>query len=542
MTAPAPEPLLSLRDLHVSYRSRSGPVHAVRGVDLDIAPGEIVALVGESGSGKSTTAHAITGLLAPGGRIDAGSVLLDGRDLTTLKDKELQAVRGTRIGLVPQDPAVSLNPVQRVGHQVAEVLRIHATVTRQAAREEALDLLARAGLPDPRTQARRYPHELSGGMRQRVLIAVALAGSPSLVIADEPTSALDATVQRGVLDHLQELTRASGTAILLVTHDLGVAADRAARIAVMSEGTVVECAPASRVVAAPQDPYTRRLLRSVPRLDSTPVAPPSPGEDAAPLLEALHLTKDFPLPRTAGGPRTLRAVDDVSVTLRRGETVALVGESGSGKSTTARMILRLTTPTSGRIRWDGEDVTEARGARLRALRRRAQLVYQNPYSSLDPRLSVGDIVGEPLRAFRVGDRAAREQRVGALLDRVALPARLSGHRPAELSGGQRQRVAIARALALSPELVVCDEPVSALDVSVQAQILALLAQLQADTGVSYLFVSHDLAVVRQVAHRVLVMRSGRLVESATADDLFRSPGHAYTRTLLASVPGGAGGG
>ncbi|MGW4441636.1 dipeptide ABC transporter ATP-binding protein [Streptomyces sp. NPDC004682] len=531
---PAGEPpLLSLQDLHVSYRTRTGGLHhAVRGVDLDVAPGEIVALVGESGSGKSTTAHAVTRLLPRGGGIDAGRVLFGGRDLTALSEKELRTVRGTGIALVPQDPAVSLNPVQRIGTQVAEVLRIHRLATRRTAHERALDLLARAGLPDPRTQARRRPHELSGGMRQRALIAIALAGDPRLIIADEPTSALDVTVQRGILDRLQALVRESGTAVLLVTHDLGVAADRADRIAVMSEGRIVESGPSGPLLAAPADPYTRRLLSSAPRLDAPSPPPPAPGP--APLLETEHLAKDFPLPRGEGAARTLRAVDDVSLTVHRGETVALVGESGSGKSTTARLVLRLTPPTSGRIRLDGDDVTEVRGARLRALRRRVQLVYQNPYASLDPRVTVGESVGEPLRAFRVPGAAAR---VAELLDRVALPATAARRRPAELSGGQRQRVAIARALALSPDLVVCDEPVSALDVTVQDQILRLLAELQADTGVAYLFISHDLAVVRRIAHRVVVMRGGRVLEDAPADELFRAPVHPYTRALLAAVPG-----
>lgn len=445
---------------------------------------------------------------------------------------------GTGIGLIPQDPAVSLNPVQRIGTQVAEVLRIHHLATRRTAGDKVLELLARAGLPDPGVQARRHPHELSGGMRQRALIAIALAGEPRLIIADEPTSALDVTVQQSILDHLQTLARESGTAVLLVTHDLGVAADRADRIAVMSQGRIVECAPADRLLGAPSEAYTRQLLAAVPRLDASPMAPPPRTEGGPPLLETEHLTKDFPLPHSAGGQRLLRAVDDVDITVHRGETVALVGESGSGKSTTARLVLRLTPPTAGRIRVDGEDVTEFRGTRLRALRRRAQLVYQNPYASLDPRLTVGDIVGEPLRAFRVADRAGRAGRVAGLLDRVALPATVLARRPAELAGGQRQRVAIARALALSPDLVVCDEPVSALDVSVQEQILRLLAELQTDTGVAFLFVSHDLAVVRQIAHRVVVMRSGRVVESAPADDLFRAPAHPYTRDLLAAVPGG----
>ncbi|MER6350031.1 dipeptide ABC transporter ATP-binding protein [Streptomyces sp. NPDC001595] len=531
--------LLSLQGLRVSYRTRTGPVNAVHDLDLDIAPGEIVALVGESGSGKSTTAHAITGLLPPGGRIEAGRVRFAGQDLAALPEKELRAVRGAGIGLVPQDPAVSLNPVQRIGRQVAEVLRIHGLAARTTVHDRTLELLGRAGLPDPATQARRYPHELSGGMRQRALIAIALAGDPRLIIADEPTSALDVTVQRGILDHLQALARDSGTAVLLVTHDLGVAGDRADRIAVMSKGTIVECAPAGRLLDAPTEPYTRQLLGSVPRLDAVPIAPPPPPTSRPPLLRAEHLTKDFPLPRSAGGARTLRAVDDVAVTVHRGETVALVGESGSGKSTTARLILRLLPADAGRVHFDGDDVTEARGTRLRALRRRAQLVYQNPYTSLDPRMTIADIVGEPLRAFRVADRAGRTKRVAQLLDRVALSTAFLERRPAELSGGQRQRVAIARALALSPDLVVCDEPVAALDVSVQARILSLLAELQAETGVAYLFVSHDLAVVRQIAHRVMVMRGGRVVETGAADDLFRAPAHPYTRDLLAAAPGRA---
>jgi peptide/nickel transport system ATP-binding protein len=534
MTKPA---LLSLQGLRVSYGTRTGPLHAVRGVDLDVAPGEIVALVGESGSGKSTTAHAVTGLLPRGGRIDAGRIRFGTRDLTALSEKELRTVRGSGIGLIPQDPAVSLNPVQRIGAQVAEVLRIHRLATRRTAPGASLELLARAGLPDPRTVARRHPHELSGGMRQRALIAIALAGDPRLIIADEPTSALDVTVQQGILDHLQTLARESGTAVLLVTHDLAVAADRADRIAVMSQGRIVECAPTGRLLDAPGDAYTRQLLSNAPRLRAPSLTLPPPAPGPAPLLETEHLTKDFPLPRTAGGARTLRAVDDVGITVHRGETVALVGESGSGKSTTARLVLRLTPPTAGRIRIDGEDVTEAKGARLRVLRRRVQLVYQNPYASLDPRMTVGEIVAEPLSAFHVADRRGRAARVAQLLDRVALPVTAARRRPAELSGGQRQRVAIARALALSPDLVVCDEPVSALDVSVQAQILRLLAELQADTGVAYLFVSHDLAVVRQIAHRVVVMRAGRVLESAPADELFRAPAHPYTRDLLAAVPG-----
>lgn len=541
--ASAGEPaLLEVRGLSVSYRTRGGTVRAVRGVDLDVWPGQVTAVVGESGSGKSTTAHAITRLLAANGAIDAGTVRFGRHDLTALSERELRTVRGARIGLVPQDPTVSLNPVKRIGEQVAEVLRIHGLATRRSAPSAAVAILDQAGLPDAATRARQYPHELSGGMRQRALIAVAIAAQPQLIIADEPTSALDVTVQRVILDHLQHLTEQSGTAVLLVTHDLGVAADRAQRLVVMSEGRVVEAGPTRDVLENPQHAYTRRLLASAPSLTTArpraTAAATAPDPDEVPLVEARNLVKEFRLPAAAGAARTLRAVDDVSLTLHRGRTLALVGESGSGKSTTARMVLRLVDPTSGSVLFDGADVTTARGPGARQLRRRAQLVYQNPYASLDPRFSIGEVITEPLRAFRVGDRASRLARARELLDRVALPGSVLDRRPAELSGGQRQRVAIARALALSPDLVVCDEPVSALDVSVQAQVLDLLAELQADTGVAYLFISHDLAVVRQIAHRVAVMRSGRVVETGTAEELFTHPRHDYTRELLAAIPGG----
>ncbi|MFF3611870.1 dipeptide ABC transporter ATP-binding protein [Streptomyces sp. NPDC002580] len=533
--------LLEVRGLSVSYRTRGGRVEAVRGVDLDVWPGEVVAVVGESGSGKSTTAHAVTRLLAANGRIDSGTVRFGRDDLTSLSERELRGVRGARIGLVPQDPAVSLNPVKRVGEQVAEVLRIHGLATRRTAPTAAIAVLERAGLPDAGVRARQYPHELSGGMRQRALIAIAIAAEPRLIIADEPTSALDVTVQRVILDQLQYLAEESGTAVLLVTHDLGVAADRAQRIVVMSRGRIVETGPTRAVLDDPRHEYTRHLLARVPgrraaRPRATVPAPPVPG--TVPLVEVRDLVKEFRLAGTAARARTLRAVDGVDLTLHRGRTLALVGESGSGKSTTARMVLRLTEPTSGHVLFDGVDVTTARGEQVRRLRRRAQLVYQNPYASLDPRFTVGEVITEPLRVFKVGDRASRQARARDLLERVALPASLLGRRPAELSGGQRQRVAIARALALSPDLVVCDEPVSALDVSVQAQVLDLLAGLQADTGVAYLFISHDLAVVRQIAHEVAVMRGGRVVETGATEDLFTRPRHDYTRELLAAIPGG----
>jgi peptide/nickel transport system ATP-binding protein len=544
---PAPAAaLLQVEDLHVSYGTAAGALHAVRGVSLAVAPGEVVAVVGESGSGKSTLAQSVIGLLPGTGRVDAGRIRLTGPDgaaqeLVGLSERALRTVRGRRIGLIPQDPGVALNPVQTVGRQVAEVLRVHGLADRRTAHLDAVALLAKAGLPDPEVRAGQYPHELSGGMRQRVLIAIAIAANPHLLIADEPTSALDATVQRRILDHLERLTRESGTAVLLITHDLGVAADRADRLVVMHAGRIVEEGPVADVLDDPRDPYTRRLLASAPGLQPRRGADPRPAPAASPsgppLVEVSDLVKDFPLPRVGGERRTLRAVDGVSFTIARGETLALVGESGSGKSTTARLVLRLADPTSGTVRFDRTDITAARGRAWRELRRRAQLVYQNPYASLDPRFSVAEVIAEPLRAFRVGDARARRARAAELVDRVALPADVMERSPVELSGGQRQRVAIARALAISPEVVVLDEAVSALDVTVQARILELLESLQQELGLTYLFISHDLAVVRRISHTVSVMRRGRVVEAGRTEDLFTAPTHDYTRELLAAVPG-----
>lgn len=530
--------LLRVEDLHVDYRVAGGTVDALRGVDLEVAAGEVVAVVGESGSGKSTLAQAVIGLLPANGAVRSGSVALDGEELLGRSEKALRSVRGARIGLVPQDPGVSLNPVQKVGRQVAEVLRVHALADRRSAPARAVELLERAGIDEAAVRAGQYPHQLSGGLRQRALIAMAIAASPALLIADEPTSALDATVARRILDHLEELRASTGSALLLVTHDLGVAADRADRIVVMSQGRIVEQGPTDEILARPTHPYTRELLAAAPGLAVVDALPPV-ASSGNPIAEVRGLVKDFPLPRTRWSFRRehLRAVDDVSFTIARGETLALVGESGSGKSTTARLLLRLADPTSGQVLLDGEDVTTVRGAAWRDLRRRAQLVYQNPYASLDPRFAVREVITEPLRAFGVGTREEQAARAAELVDRVALPAAMLDRRPVELSGGQRQRVAIARALALSPDLVVCDEPVSALDVSVQAQVLELLHELQERDGLSYLFISHDLAVVRRVAHRVGVMQGGRLLELRPTGELFDDPHHEYTRTLLGAIAG-----
>ncbi|GAA4978743.1 ABC transporter ATP-binding protein [Yinghuangia aomiensis] len=542
------ESLLEIANLEICYRlRRDSVVNAVRNVTLSVAAGETVAVVGESGSGKTTTAHAIVGLLPESSRIVGGEIRFAGENILTLPARPARSMRGREIGLIPQDPSTSLNPVKRIGDQVAEVLLIHGLADRQAARERAIDALADAGLPDPELRARQYPHELSGGMRQRVLIAIAVAAKPKLIIADEPTSALDVTVQRKILDHIESLSRASGSGVLLITHDLGVAAERAQRIAVMSEGVLVEQGRTGDVLRNPRHEYTRRLIAAAPSLRRRPVPPtePSPGHAAAGAADSPEnafvvvrdLVKEFRVPRSADGRTTVTAVDHVGFTISRGETFALVGESGSGKTTTARMVLRLVDPTEGRVVLGGEDITETRGRRLRELRRRMQVVYQNPFVSLNPRFTVERILMDPLQAFKLGSRREQRTRAAELLDAVALPAGALDRKPAELSGGQRQRVAIARALALEPELIVCDEPVSALDVSVQAQILDLLKTLQAELGLTYLFISHDLAVVSMVAHQVGVMRRGRMVECGPTSTVLNSPRDPYTQELLASVPG-----
>ncbi|WP_067664085.1 dipeptide ABC transporter ATP-binding protein [Nocardia miyunensis] len=527
------ESLLCVEDLRVEYPGGGGPVLAVAGASLTVSQGETVALVGESGSGKSTLAHAVIGLLG-GGTVTGGRITFAGERIDDASPRYLRAIRGARIGLVPQDPGVSLNPVLRIGDQVAEALRIHGRATRRTARVRAVEILAAAGLDRPELRARQYPQDLSGGQRQRVLIGIALACGPELVIADEPTSALDVTVQRRILDHLAARTAESGTAVLLITHDLGVAADRADRIVVMRRGEIVESGSTAAVLGNPQHEYTRRLLDSVPTLDA-PTRSIRPSA-ATPLLSATGLRRTF---RTGSRGR-LTAVDDVTLHIDRGETLALVGESGSGKSTTARILTLLERPDSGTITFDGQDIGGLRGARLREFRRRVQVVYQNPYASLNPKLTIGQSIAEPLRAFGIGDRRSRREQIGELLEQVALPPDHRDRLPAELSGGQRQRVAIARALALRPDLVVLDEPVSALDVSVQAQILELLERLQRELSLSYLFISHDLAVVRRVGDRVAVMRSGRILETARTAALFDQPAHEYTRELLSAVPGGRG--
>ncbi len=544
-------PLLEVRDLEVSFRSSTGVVPAVRGVDLTVYPGQSVAIVGESGSGKSTTAHAIINLLPGTGRVTGGSIRFVGKDLTRASRREMQRLRGREIGLVPQDPMSNLNPVWKIGFQVKEALEANGVARGRQARRQVAEVLASAGLPDAEHRAQQFPHEFSGGMRQRALIGIGLAGDPRLLIADEPTSALDVTVQRQILDHLGNLARERHVALLFITHDLGLAAERAEHLVVMHRGRVVESGPAREILADPQHPYSQRLVASAPSLASRRIQTAQQrGEESADLLtseeetgardivEVEHLTRTFHLRGSRpGSGREITAVDDVSFSIPRGTTMALVGESGSGKSTVANILLNLLPPTSGQVRFEGTALGGLTGKALFDFRRRVQPIFQNPYGSLDPIYSVYRIIEEPLRVHQVGNAASRAKRVAELLDMVALPTSTMRRYPNELSGGQRQRVAIARALALEPTLVVCDEAVSALDVLVQAQILNLLGELQEEMGLTYLFITHDLAVVRQIADDVAVMQRGRIVEQGSTDEIFQHPAEDYTRELLRSIPG-----
>ena len=582
------DPLLEISDLEVAFRSSTGLVPAVRKANLTLYPGQSVAIVGESGSGKSTLAHAVIGLLPGTGRVTGGTIRFQGRDITHLGTQELTALRGSSIGLVPQDPMSNLNPVWSIGFQVKEALRAnglagvaddrlahlmaehaehagrtgHADGAQKAATstggridvdEQVALLLEQAGLPEASRRAKQYPHEFSGGMRQRALIAIGLAARPDLLIADEPTSALDVTVQRRILDHLQTLVRELGTAMLFITHDLGLAAERAEHIVVMHRGRVVESGPSLEVLQDPRHPYTQRLVKAAPSLASRRIESAhargiqvtddellgaSLGSSATEeILRVEHLTKVFEVRGAKGKDKTLTAVDDVSFGIRKGTTTALVGESGSGKSTVANIILNLIDPTSGKVFHDGVDLSTLGPKELFALRRIMQPVFQNPYGSLDPMYSIFRVVEEPLRVHGIGTAKEREARVAELLDMVSLPRSVMRRYPHELSGGQRQRIAIARALALKPQIVVLDEAVSALDVLVQAQILRLLSDLQSELELTYLFITHDLAVVRQIADDVVVMEHGRIVESGAADELFANPRQDYTRELIRAVPG-----
>ncbi|ASN52485.1 ABC transporter ATP-binding protein [Sinomonas sp. R1AF57] len=573
---PGGRPILEIRDLEITFTTGSGDFKAVRDAHLKIMPGETLAIVGESGSGKSTTALAAIGLLPNNGRVTGGQILLDGEDVAHAHEKRLIELRGNTIGMVPQDPMSNLNPVWKIGYQVRETLKANGRPDGPA---DVARALADAGLPDAERRAKQFPHEFSGGMRQRALIAIGLACAPKLLIADEPTSALDVTVQRKILDHLQTMTAELGTSVLLITHDLGLAAERADKVVVMYQGRVVEAGPSLELLRNPLHPYTQRLVAKAPSLASrriqvakeagieasdlltssdeakeraaekaeatavgavesevVPAAKAAVPTDDALIVE--NLTKVFKLRTGVGRGTDFTAVDDVSFRVPRGTTTAIVGESGSGKSTVAQMVLQLLKPTSGRIVFDGIDTATLDRRQLFAFRRRVQPIFQDPYGSLDPMYNIYRTIEEPLRTHKIGDRASRELKVRELLDQVALPQSAMQRYPNELSGGQRQRVAIARALALDPEVIICDEAVSALDVLVQAQVLNLLADLQERLGLTYLFITHDLAVVRQIADSVCVMERGRLVETGTTDSVFDSPQQEYTRALLDAIPGG----
>ena len=541
------EPLVSIRDLKVAFRGQHGVREVLHGVSFDIFPGETVAIVGESGSGKSTTAAAIVNLLPGTGKVTGGSIVMDGRELTKLGRREMEHLRGRDIGFVPQDPMSNLNPVWSIGFQVKEAIRANGIAQGRAeVKRRAIEVLQQAGLADAERRLHQFPHQFSGGMRQRALIGIGLAADPRLLIADEPTSALDVTVQRVILDHMASLTRDRGTSVLLITHDLGLAAERASRIIVMNQGEIVEAGPSREILEDPRHPYTKRLVAAAPSIASQRIQAEVTEHgfqteeslaDAPTMVRVAGLTKDFKIRQGGFRSELFRAVDDVSFDIPRGKTLALVGESGSGKTTVARMVLKLESVTSGTIEVAGEDVSHLSNAQAFALRRRMQPVFQDPYGSMDPLRNIGNTIAEPMVVHGVGDQSSRRERVLELLEQVALPSEVVSRYPNELSGGQRQRVAIARALALKPDVVVLDEAVSALDVLVQAQILKLLAELQSELQLTYLFITHDLAVVRVSSDLVAVMEKGKLVEKGSVDEIFANPQQEYTQRLLEAIPG-----
>ncbi|MEJ0019606.1 MAG: ABC transporter ATP-binding protein [Acetobacteraceae bacterium] len=609
MPADAEAPLLQVRDLRTWFLTDAGPVRAVDGVSFDVHAGETLGIVGESGSGKSVCAKSIMRLLDEPARIVGGSILFKGRDLAHLDEEGIRAVRGREIAMVFQDPMTSLNPVLRIARQLIEAMTAHGRFTVAAARARAIDLLRRMGVASAQSTVNSYPHQFSGGMRQRVMLAMGFSNEPSLLIADEPTTALDVTIQAQILDLLRGLNRDLGTAVILISHDLGVIANICSRVLVMYAGEVVEEGPPEDLLTDPRHPYTWALLHAAPRIDAeaedrrlitiegqppdprnwpsgcrfrarcpfaiekcaehpellpvnetratrcwvtqaggplhTPTrvraeaAAPREAVVPAPLLELSGVRKHFPLPKETffARQRVLRAVDGVDLTVIGGETVGLVGESGCGKSTLARLVTRLHEPTDGRVVFAGTDITHATQSAIRPLRRRMQMIFQDPYASLNPRMTVGEILAGPLILHDIVENAAAAQtRVGELLDLVGLPRRSMQRYPYEFSGGQRQRISIARALAVGPDFVVADEPISALDVNIQAQIINLMVDLQERMGLTYLFIAHDLAVVRHVCDRIVVLYLGKVMEVGPAAGLFARPLHPYTRTLISAAP------
>ena len=550
--------LISVQDLKVSFKlSKTGVGQAVKGVSFDIPVNSTVALVGESGSGKSVSAMSIVRLLPDNAIVDANSkILYNGRDLLQAPIEDLRKLRGKDISVVFQEPMSSLNPVFTVGDQIAEVLRIHLKLNRKQSMERALELMTEVGIPNPKERLNAYPHQLSGGQQQRVMIAIAIACEPKLLIADEPTTALDVTVQRQIMELLANLQQRQKMSMLFISHDLGLVGEISDRVVVMRNGVVREAGEASAIFTAPQDSYTQALLACRPRLDARPrrlaviddfmnqrpaiteerISKPADGPA---LIDVKGLQKDYPLKTGLFKRSVFSAVKSADFSLHKGRTLGVVGESGSGKTTVGMMLTRLTDATAGSIMFEGVDLATLSAAQMRVYRSRIQIIFQNPYASLNPRFTVGQILIEPMRIHRIGkDDDERAQRAVALIEKVGLPRDAFGKYPHEFSGGQRQRIAIARCLTMKPEIIVCDESVSALDVSVQATVLNLLLDLQEEFGLTYVFISHDLAVVKYMADDILVMNQGEIVERGTSDDIYNRPQHAYTRQLLGAIPKG----
>ncbi|MEV4241099.1 MULTISPECIES: ABC transporter ATP-binding protein [unclassified Nocardia] len=527
-------PALSIESLSVTFATDAGPVYAVSNVSYEVFPGEVLAIVGESGSGKSVSSRTAIGLLPNTARVE-GLVTLGADKVTSMSERQLTALRGGAISMIFQEPGRALDPLFTVGYQIAEALRAHSDMSRKAAKTRAIELLRMVGLPDPEHRVDYYPHQLSGGQKQRVMIAIAISCEPKVIIADEPTTALDVTVQAEILELLRDLRDRIGSAIVLITHNMGVVADIADRVVVMRDGKVVEQAPVDELFTAPKQEYTRKLLAAVPHLGTEQLEHGAVEDVAAaePVLEVTDLVVQFPGPF---GRPPFRAVDNVSLSIRPGETLGLVGESGSGKSTIGRCVAALQRPTSGLVKVRGQNIADLSQRQLRPIRRRFGFVFQDPASSLNPRLTVGDCVAEPLIVHKAGSSAEIRARVRKLLDDVQLPAGTERRYPHELSGGQRQRASLARALVLDPDLLVADEPTSALDVSVQAAVLELFGQLQQECGWACLFISHDLAVVDQLADRIVVLRNGAVVEQGDRDRILRRPEQEYTQRLVAAVP------
>jgi peptide/nickel transport system ATP-binding protein len=532
-----PSPLLAVDGLRVAFATPTGASTVVDGLGFTLEAGETLCIAGESGSGKSVTALSLMGLLPkPGGRVIGGTALFQGRDLFKLSEPELQEIRGDDIAMIFQEPMTSLNPVLSIGTQMIEGLRRHKGLDASQAERRAIAVLDSVRIPEARRRMTQYPHELSGGMRQRVMIAMAMSCDPRILIADEPTTALDVTIQAQILELMSDLQKQTGTAIILITHDMGVVAEMADRVIVMRHGRMVDQGSVKEVFAAPQADYTRVLLAAVPKFGNGRNAPGQPLKPE-PILSVRDLIVRFDV---KGGffhrtKQRVHAVEKISFDLAPGETLALVGESGCGKSTTARAIMHL-SPFTGSVRLAGQETAGATGEALRAVRRDVQMIFQDPHASLDPRMNVGDLVGEPLVIHGLATGKALIERVADLFQRVGLSPDHMARYPHEFSGGQRQRICIARALGLNPKIIIADECVSALDVSIQAQILALLRKLRAELGLSYLFISHDMAVVEQISHRVAVMYLGQIVETGPTKEVLGNPQHPYTKKLLAAVP------